>query len=135
MILFKNLRVLKNTSLRNITAAAIFLGVIVTIHAESQNAKPIGDDPNTVKFLEAEFSSSPRKDVLFNNGWMFHLGDVAGAEALGFDDSGWEKVGLPHSASIPYWIEQIEVYEGDAWYRNHFKVEESLSHHCGFSRS
>lgn len=28
----------------------------------------------------------------FNEGWCFRLGDVAGAEAVGYDDSQWEMV-------------------------------------------
>jgi len=38
----------------------------------------------------------------FNAGWRFHLGDVDGAQKAGFDDADWERVGLPHSFSIPY---------------------------------
>lgn len=36
----------------------------------------------------------------FNDGWRFHLGEVAGAEAPGYDDSGWRKLDLPHDWAI-----------------------------------
>lgn len=35
-----------------------------------------------------------------NRGWRFSAGDVAGAEAPEFDDSGWEVVNLPHDFQI-----------------------------------
>ncbi len=36
----------------------------------------------------------------FGAGWRFALGDPAGAQAPGFDDSGWRRVELPHDWSI-----------------------------------
>jgi len=35
-----------------------------------------------------------------NFGWRFHAGDVAGAEAAGFDDSAWKEVDVPHDFQI-----------------------------------
>ena len=64
---------------------------------------------------------APRVSELANKGWTFFKGSQAGAEAVAFDDSSWEQVNLPHSASIPYWME-LEVYEGDTWYRKAFEV-------------
>lgn len=32
--------------------------------------------------------------------WQFHRGDVQGAEAATFDDSSWERVGIPHDWAI-----------------------------------
>ncbi len=29
-------------------------------------------------------------------GWKFHLGDTSGAEAIGFDDSSWSSIDVPH---------------------------------------
>ncbi len=52
----------------------------------------------------------------FNAGWRFHLGDSKGAEAPAFDDSQWQRVGLPHSFSMPY-FQAPEVYVGYGWYR------------------
>ncbi|MDE6390734.1 MAG: hypothetical protein K2L26_04875 [Duncaniella sp.] len=36
----------------------------------------------------------------FNNGWRFHLGDVAAGEAVGLDDSSWEVVSTPHTMEL-----------------------------------
>ena len=40
----------------------------------------------------------------FDDGWMFHLGDVPGGEQPGRDESGWRKLNLPHDWTIegPY---------------------------------
>ncbi len=58
---------------------------------------------------------------MVNRDWRFYKGNLAGAGAVDFDDAAWEPVGLPHSASIPYWME-LEVYEGDSWYRKTFEA-------------
>ena len=60
-----------------------------------------------------------------NKDWTFFKGSQSGAEAIDFDDSSWEPVNLPHSASIPYWMD-LEVYEGDTWYRKEFEVPAEL---------
>ncbi len=69
--------------------------------------------------------NTSRTTLLINNGWAFHKGEQPGAEAADFNDSGWDRVGLPHSASIPYWVDMVEVYEGDVWYRKEFAAEAS----------
>jgi hypothetical protein len=58
----------------------------------------------------------------FNGGWRFHLGDAAGAEQAGFDDRGWQAVGLPHSFSTPY-FQAPEVYVGYGWYRKELMLK------------
>ncbi len=40
------------------------------------------------------------RDRLFNDGWLFHRGDVKGADAVAFDDSNWQAVELPHDWSM-----------------------------------
>ena len=69
-------------------------------------------------------AAKTRTSELQNKGWSFYKGQQAGAEAIAFDDSSWEAVNLPHSASIPYWME-LEVYEGDTWYRKEFVADAS----------
>ena len=63
----------------------------------------------------------PRQELNFNREWKFQLGDHPGAEALGYDDSRWDDIGLPHSFSIPY-FESPKFYVGYGWYRKHFDV-------------
>ena len=57
----------------------------------------------------------------FNAGWRFYLGDVAGAEAKGFDDQSWEVVSTPHTVQLmPAEASGCRNYQGIAWYRKHF---------------
>ena len=59
----------------------------------------------------------------FNQGWRFHLGDAAGAEATTFDDSKWQVVCAPHSVRLePSEASGCRNYQGIAWYRKHFTV-------------
>lgn len=47
----------------------------------------------------------PRLELSFDEGWLFHRGDVAGAQATGFADTGWRKLDLPHDwriEDLPY---------------------------------
>lgn len=59
----------------------------------------------------------------FNLGWRFHRGEVAGAEAVGFDDSRWEVVSTPHTVQLmPAEASGCRNYQGVAWYRKRFVV-------------
>ena len=59
----------------------------------------------------------------FNGGWRFHKGDVAGAEAVSFDDSAWEVVSTPHTIElVPAEASGCRNYQGVVWYRKHFTV-------------
>ena len=69
----------------------------------------------------------------FNDNWKFYLGDAAGAENPGFNDSSWEQVNLPHD----YSIEQEYTTSGEAesgylpggtgWYRKNFTLDSSAA--------
>ena len=67
-----------------------------------------------------------RKRINFNREFRFCLGDHAGAEAVKYDDGGWDEIGLPHSFSVPYWGEK-QFYVGYGWYRKHFTIGHSWS--------
>ena len=59
----------------------------------------------------------------FNAGWRFFKGDVAGAEAVDFDDSKWEVVATPHTVElVPAEASGCRNYQGKVWYRKHFVV-------------
>ena len=60
---------------------------------------------------------SPRRDVLLQDGWRFIKEDVAGAEAVSFDDSGWEKVRVPHTWNAVDAQSKADYYRGAGWYR------------------
>jgi hypothetical protein len=61
------------------------------------NLGPTARAENTSRFMPP--LDTPR-DRLFDEGWLFHRGDVAGAEAADFPDVGWRKVSLPHDWSM-----------------------------------
>jgi hypothetical protein len=65
-----------------------------------------------------------RTRMNFNAGWRFSLGDTPQAKQAGFDDSGWELVGLPHSFGIPY-FQASTFYTGHGWYRKPLTVPDS----------
>jgi beta-galactosidase len=62
-----------------------------------------------------------RSNLNLNRGWTFIRGDwpgypASGAELPEHDDSGWSHIGLPHSFSTPYYMEN-DWYIGEGWYR------------------
>ena len=71
---------------------------------------------------------SGRQVYQFNEGWRFCLGDVAGAEAVAFDDAQWEVVTAPHSVQLaPADVSGCRNYQGVCWYRKHFRVPQELA--------
>ena len=56
------------------------------------------------------------EDGVINNGWTFALGDYQDAQNADFDDSVWQRIGLPHSFGIPYFMSR-DFYTGYGWYR------------------
>jgi hypothetical protein len=68
--------------------------------------------------------ASRRAKYNFNSGWKLFVGDPAGAEAQGFDDSAWKDVTLPRA-----WNEDDafrkdikDLSTGVAWYRKRFTL-------------
>lgn len=72
--------------------------------------------------------ASGRAHVRMDDGWRFALGDVKGAEAVGFGDEGWRKLNVPHDWSIELPVDQQAAAGGAGgyfpggigWYRKHF---------------
>jgi len=69
-------------------------------------------------------AESPRQRLLLDFGWKFTRGEQTGAEAVGFDDSQWQAVDLPHDWSIygPFDLQNNPRSEGAlpagmGWYR------------------
>ncbi len=62
----------------------------------------------------------------FNLGWLFHYGDEPGADFMGWDDSAWERVTLPHDWAVSFPFDRKHASGtgylpgGTAWYRKHF---------------
>jgi beta-galactosidase/beta-glucuronidase len=98
-------------------AVGLSFGLIQPASLQAQTAWP-GAEPIR---LEGQ-----RTRLNFNRDWRYRFGDVAGAQAPAFDDAGWEKVGLPHSFSIPY-FRSPSFPVGYGWYRKHF-ILSKLAH-------
>ena len=89
--------------------------------------------------------SAQRTETLLSSEWLFYLGEAQGAEAVGYDDSRWQQVAVPHDWAIhmPFdrnndlqSVRNIQngettvnlktgrtgglPYMGKAWYRRHF---------------
>jgi hypothetical protein len=64
-------------------------------------------------------ASGERRRECLNRDWRFVLGDAPGAQAESFDDSTWNRTGLPHSFSEPYFLSP-QFYVGYGWYRKRF---------------
>lgn len=81
-------------------------------------------------------NTNPRNTSLFNEGWLFHRGDMASAEEVSFADQNWRKLSLPHDWSIedlPGADSPLDssavgsvstgfFVSGTSWYRKHFSL-------------
>lgn len=76
--------------------------------------------------VQPVMAANNRVVVNMNQAWKFTKGDNAGYSAAGFNDNAWSSVGLPHSASIPFFIND-SAYIGWVWYRKHFAVDAQYS--------
>lgn len=69
-------------------------------------------------------AEEPRVKYNFNASWKVFVGDLEGADQIGFNDAGWKSITLPNA-----WNEEEafkkdirELSTGIAWYRKHFKI-------------
>jgi beta-galactosidase len=79
---------------------------------------------------------TPAQKIGLTDGWKFHKGDLAGAEAIDFNDGAWETVSIPHSwnnhdlfdyRNFKDTIDITEmIYRGIGWYRKEFAVNEQF---------
>ena len=69
-------------------------------------------------------AAEPRATYNFNPGWKLTVGDPAGAETPGFDDSAWKPVTLPHAWNEGDAFKQDikDHTTGIAWYRKSFQL-------------
>lgn len=76
----------------------------------------------------SSYAQEPRERRNFDNGWRFHLGDVAQGQSPAFTDQGWRQVDLPHDWSIegPYSQDNASgtgfLPGGIGWYRKTFQL-------------
>ena len=102
-------------SLRSLTVAAICAALLLPSAAFASRYTP---------------PASPCATFNFNPGWKFIRADVANAERVGFDDTGWADVSAPHTYNdvdsygrlISHSAGDRGAWSGIAWYRKHFKL-------------
>ena len=68
-----------------------------------------------------------------NLDWRFHLGEETGADFMGYDDSAWRMVTLPHDWSVEHPFDKCNASGtgylpgGTAWYRKHFRLPQEAA--------
>ena len=63
---------------------------------------------------------------VINAEWRFYKGEPSGSpEQSSYDDSQWDKVGLPHCFNLPWFIDEQVGFGGMGWYRKQFKLDEA----------
>ena len=83
---------------------------------------------HTIYGEEYEVPGNHRLDVVVAGGWRFMRQDVAGASGVGFDDTGWSEVNLPHTwNNLDGQDGGNNYYRGIGWYRTHYAVDGSLT--------
>jgi beta-galactosidase len=74
-----------------------------------------------------QISNGGREVFNFNAGWRFKMGSAVNAEQPDFDDSRWSIVNTPHGLEyLPDEASGCINYQGEAWYRKHFKIPVNL---------
>jgi beta-galactosidase len=73
--------------------------------------------------------AAPREQILFDEGWQFHLGEVSGAQQPAMQITTWRRIALPHD-----WSAEAEFSKTNAsctaylpggigWYRKSFETQ------------
>ncbi len=82
-----------------------------------------------------------QQNILFDEKWKFYRGGVLGGQNVGFNDTAWRTVDVPHDWSIedmpgtqspfnPDAVSQVSggfTTGGTAWYRKHFTIDKNDS--------
>ncbi|WP_084708641.1 glycoside hydrolase family 2 protein [Hymenobacter norwichensis] len=78
---------------------------------------------------QAALPASARHKYNFNPTWKVYVGEVAGAEAVGFDDKRWKPVTLPWAwnENEAFRKDIKDLSTGIAWYRKHFRLPKSAA--------
>lgn len=109
---------------------AIILGCIALPAAAAAPTGTVTGSPETV---QVSAGVGTERENNFNEGWKFHLGDIASASNPSFNDSGWKSVTLPHDFSISQSFTTSGEAEsgflpgGTGWYRKTFTMPASAA--------
>ncbi len=72
-------------------------------------------------------ADAARIDMLIDDHWTFMRANPPGAEKVGFDDSHWNQVSVPHTWNAFDGEDGgNDYYRGTAWYRKTFRLDDSL---------
>jgi beta-galactosidase len=83
---------------------------------------PSAGEPEIARTLRGE-TEPPRVVTDLNPDWKFIRQDVPGAEQIGFDDSGWQSISLPHTwNNLDGEDGGNDYYRGVGWYRRHLNL-------------
>jgi beta-galactosidase len=81
-------------------------------------------------FISGNILLAQRETVNFNDNWFFAKGNPANASSSQFNESGWEKIKLPHDWAISGPFDPLGEgntgklpWKGEGWYRKHFTPE------------
>ncbi len=74
-----------------------------------------------VALLVATMVQAQTEKMSINDSWRFHLGDVAAAGTVGFQDNDWEHINLPHTWNIDAYTVR-NYHQGIGWYRKVLQV-------------
>lgn len=86
------------------------------------------------KSIQSTIKGNIERTRLFNDNWVFNLGDVQGAKEKNFNDSSWRNLNLPHDWSIEldFNINSESTHEGGyldggiGWYRKTFTLPSEM---------
>lgn len=87
-------------------------------------------------FISRSQDTNPRQTILFDKDWSFIQSDMQGADKVGFDDTKWTVLDLPHDWSIfgqpdkdnPTGSGGGYMPAGIGWYRKHFNLSKADAH-------
>ena len=76
--------------------------------------------------LASAAAITARTKTSLNTGWRFHKADIADAKNIGFDDSAWTRINIPHTWNIDDpWDDEPGYHRGAAWYRRQLMIPKS----------
>ncbi|WP_054027568.1 glycoside hydrolase family 2 [Bacillus sp. FJAT-28004] len=90
---------------------------------EYSNPVVYAQSDNTVQTTE---NTNGRTVLNFNSDWGFYRGELAGPEAIDYDDQAFANITIPHTMRLEkkHANGGKAVYQGIGWYRRYFTVDE-----------
>lgn len=91
---------------------------------------PVSMHPQTAMAALYTPPANPRAVEDLSPGWRFIRQDVAGAETVGFDDSAWTPLDVPHTwNNLDGQDGGNNYYRGPGWYRRHYTPDPARAGH------